>query len=388
MTVINDVEIDDIQYSKNEIKEAIINNDPIDNVLHVVAVVSNPCLFARRYILMKEFICRIEAEEPNVKLYVVELAYGKQRFLIADKKNPRHLQVRCETPLWHKENMINVGIKKLLPPDWKAVAWIDADIEFENPGWALDTLRILNGSKDVVQLFSHCVDMSPVGEAMKIFTSWGYQYTKRLPYSASTANYWHPGYAWACTRKAYERMGGLYDKGILGSGDNIMALSYIQRGIDIGLNSENSSDYKKTAEEFQSRVKNLRVGYVPGVIRHYYHGSKVNRKYGERWKILVNHKYSPAKHVTYDKNGILVPTAECPQELLDDIMSYFGERDEDDIYKDKNIQEMIQKMGDSNTDVPSPRTGVESEEEEDDPADIQQQMGKLLYKVLMAKSLR
>ena len=24
-------------------------------------------------------------------------------------------------------------------------------------------------------------------------------------------NYWHPGYAWACTRKAYEKMGGLYE---------------------------------------------------------------------------------------------------------------------------------------------------------------------------------
>ena len=82
MTVINDVEIDDIHYSKNEIKEAILNNDPVDTTLHVVAVVSNPYLFARRYILMKEFICRIEAEEPNVTLYVVELAYGNQRFLI------------------------------------------------------------------------------------------------------------------------------------------------------------------------------------------------------------------------------------------------------------------------------------------------------------------
>ena len=180
MTVINDIEIDDIHYIKNDIKEAIINNDPIDDKLHVIAVISNPCLFARRYILMKEFIRRIESEEPNVILYVVELAYGKQRFLITDKKNKRHLQIRCDVPLWHKENMVNLGIRKLLPTNWKAVAWIDADIEFENPTWAMDTLKILNGSKDIVQLFSHALDMNPIGEAMKIFTSWGTNITNNF----------------------------------------------------------------------------------------------------------------------------------------------------------------------------------------------------------------
>lgn len=383
MTVINDVEIDDIHYSKNEIKEAILNNDPVDTTLHVVAVVSNPYLFARRYILMKEFICRIEAEEPNVTLYVVELAYGNQRFLITDKKNRRHLQLRTEHPIWHKENMVNLGIRKLLPPNWKAVAWIDADIEFETPNWATDTLKVLNGSKDVVQLFSHCVDMGPAGDAMQIFTSWGYQYTKGLPYIASTVNYWHPGYAWACTRKAYERMGGLYDKGILGSGDNIMALSFLQKGDTAGLNKDNSPDYKQSVAEFQKRVKNMRFGYVPGVIRHHYHGSKVNRKYGERWKILVNHQYSPTKHITYDANGVLVPTATCPRKMLADIFDYFGERNEDDIYKDKNIVSMLQKFSTTADNV-----FQDADDEDDDAANLPQQMGKMLANLLMTRSAK
>ena len=332
MTVINNIEIDDIQYSKNEIKEAIMNNDPIEDKLHVIAVISNPCLFARRYILTREFIARMENDEPNVVLYVVELAYGTQRFIITDKKNKRHLQLRCETPVWHKENMINLGIRKLLPSNWKAVAWIDADVEFENLTWATDTLKILNGSKDIVQLFSHCVDMNPIGEAMKVFASWGYQYMKKLPYSVGTLNYWHPGYAWACTRKAYQKMGGLYDKGILGSSDNIMALCHLQHSKESGLNPENSQDYKDSVEEYKQRLKNMRIGYVPGVVRHYYHGSKANRKYGDRWKILVKYQYSPDKHVTYDSNGVLVPTEACPPELLKEIWDYFAERNEDDIY--------------------------------------------------------
>ena len=391
MTVINDIEIDDIHYNKNETKEAIVNNDPIDDKLHVVIVVSNPCLFARRYILTREFIQRMEIEEPNVSLYVVELAYGKQRFIITDKKNSRHLQLRCETPLWHKENMVNLGIRALLPSNWKAVAWIDADIEFENPTWALDTLKILNGSKDVVQLFSHCVDMGPSGDAMKIFTSWGYQYTKEMQYSSNALNYWHPGYGWACTRKAYEKMGGLYDKGILGSGDNIMALSFLKKGVEFALNKDNTQNYKDTVNEYQVRVKNMRFGYVPGVIRHYYHGSKASRKYGERWKILVAHRYCPSVHTKYDSNGLLVPTAECPSKMLEEIYSYFAERDEDDIYKGQGIKgesqpafrnevekskKMLQKIEkDEESDVD------EDDDEDDDPANTQQQVSKLLYKL-------
>ena len=59
MTVINNIEIDTIEYKPNEIKEAIINNNPIESKLHVIIVVSNPCLYARRYILAKEFIKRM-----------------------------------------------------------------------------------------------------------------------------------------------------------------------------------------------------------------------------------------------------------------------------------------------------------------------------------------
>jgi hypothetical protein len=77
-------------------------------------------------------------------------------------------------------------------------------------------------------------------------------------------------------------------------------------------------------------MKNVRWGYVPGVIRHYYHGSKKNRGYNDRWKYLIEHDYSPVKHIAYDDQGIIVPTTECPKQLLDDIMGYFGSRNEDE----------------------------------------------------------
>jgi hypothetical protein len=329
MTVINGIEIDTINYKQNDIKFAIHNNSPIENKLNIIVVISNPCLYAKRYILFKEFIKRLEEEEENVTVYVVELIYKNQKFIITDKKNKNHLQIKTDIPIWHKENMINLGVKYLLPKDYKAFAWIDADIEFENNSWALDTLKILNGSKDVVQLFSHCVDMDKNCNNITIHNSFGYSYNKNKKYSVKSKDFWHPGYAWAITRTAYERIGGIYDKGILGSGDSIMALSFINKCKDIQ-NIKYTDDYNNSMNLFQNNAKMLRLGYTPGIIRHHFHGSKINRNYTERWKILLEHNYSPIKHLTYDEVGILIPTKEVPEKFITDIYNYFVERKEDE----------------------------------------------------------
>jgi len=338
MTVINNIEIDNVYYKKNLTKEAISNNSPIEKYLHVIMVISNPCQYAIRYILARDFIQRMECEK-YVKLYIVELAYGDDKFYVTQKGNPRHLQIKTDIcPLWHKENMINIGVEHLLPDNWKAFAWIDADIEFENNTWALDTLKILNGYKDIVQIFSHAIDMDKKGLTMSTFNSAGYQYEKENKYSGIGPNYWHPGFAWACTRKAYKKIKGLYEDAILGSGDNIMCLSLINNGLK-AVNSLSTEGYKETISDFQNRVKDLRFGYVPGVIRHYYHGSKKNRKYTERWQILINHNYDPKTFIKKDKKqfGLIVPRKKFPELLKEDIMNYFRERNEDEDFSSKDF---------------------------------------------------
>ena len=329
MTVINGIEIDNINYKVNEIKLAIANNDPIEEKLNVIIVISNPCLYAKRYILLKEFVKRIEEEEEHVNLFIVEMIYENQKFIVTDKKNKNHLQVKTDVPIWHKENMINLAVKYLLPSNYKAFAWVDADVEFENNSWAMDTLKILNGCKDVVQLFSHCVDMSNENTNLNIFNSFGYSFNKEKKFTTKGQDYWHPGYAWAITKKAYDKIGGIYDKGILGSGDSIMALSFINKAESMN-NINYSDDYNNSMLEYQLKASKLRLGYVPGVIRHYYHGSKKNRQYTERWKLLMKHNYSPIEHLTYDKQGILIPTETFPFDFKEDIMNYFRERKEDD----------------------------------------------------------
>lgn len=329
MTIFNQIVVGDICYKQNDIKYAISNNNPIEDKLNVIIVVSNPCLYSKRYKLLREFVKRIEEEEENVNLFVVELIYGDQTFAVTENNNKNHLQLKTDVPLWHKENMVNLGVKYLLPKDYKAFAWIDADVEFDSNSWALDTLKILNGCKDVVQLFSHCIDMDKDENTMNIFSSFGYNYSKKKKYMKSGKDFWHPGFAWAITRNAYEKIGGLYDKGVLGSGDTIMALSFINKCNNI-TNPKYNDDYKRSILEFQKNTNKLRLGYVPCVIRHYFHGSKQNRKYIDRWKILINHNYSPDQHLTYDNVGLIIPTCCFPEKFKKDIINYFRERKEDD----------------------------------------------------------
>jgi hypothetical protein len=110
-----------------------------------------------------------------------------------------------------------------------------------------------------------------------------------------------------------------------------MSFAFIGRP-DLSLNENTTEAYKESLRQFQQRAVNLRLGYVPGVIRHHFHGAKKNRKYHERWQILVDNAYDPFVHIKRNRDGLLVPTELCPQKMLDDILAYFAERNEDEGY--------------------------------------------------------
>jgi hypothetical protein len=317
------------EFEANKIKLAIHHNLPLEENLHVIAVISNVMNFKTRYRLFQEFMLRMESE-PNVILYVVELCYPGQSFHITNADNPRHLQLKTDIPIWHKESMFNVGVRKLLPLDWRAVALIDGDIEMESAHWAMDTLKILNGFADMVQLFSHCVDMSKAKLAMDIHSGYGYQYEKHTPYRKSAGiNGWHPGYAWAMTRHAFEFLGGMFEYNILGGADHNMALGFIKK--NISSTGIKDLSYKTILKNYEDKIAQLRLSYVPGVIRHYFHGKKSNRGYMTRYQIAQKHHYSPVQHTLHNEDGLLVANPNTfSKEFQQDILRYFAGRNEDE----------------------------------------------------------
>ena len=302
--------------------------------LNVVCCISNPCAYKRRYDLALFFFQKMK-REPLVRLFVVELCYGSQDFQVTSADNPAHLQVRAglNEVLWHKENLINMGVHKLLPEDWQSFAWIDADVEFLEPSWVQETIQRLQ-THGVVQLFTHALDLDARGNTMQVFSSFCYRLVEHnLEFAEGPQNYPHPGFAWAMRREAFMKAGGLYDLSIQGSGDHNMAMAWAGKGA-ASLNDRVQRGYKESLAKFEAKCRGFRLGYVPGVLKHFFHGSKKNRRYNDRWQILVEHAYEPWTDLLLRPDGLLVPASGCPPKLLEDIFAYFAQRNEDEGLKE------------------------------------------------------
>jgi len=299
--------------------------------LYIVLPYFNYCKFGRRKELFVNFLKHM-ADRPHIRVVVVEaMEVGDSCQLPKDALDGIFLYVSVETQhrIWIKESLINIGIRHM-PSDWENVAWIDADLEFTNKDWVRETQTALK-VYDVVQLFQTCVGLGPHGEAIKTDKSFGFMYLRSgKPYTKTYKyGFWHPGYAWACSRRAYETMGGLIDWGILGSGDHHMALALIQK-VDSSHPGNIHAGYSQHLRDFEGRVKPLKLGYVPGTILHYWHGRMEDRRYRERWDILTNGKYDPNVDIYRTKNG-LVQLSLTGLRLEGQISEYFVGRREDNM---------------------------------------------------------
>jgi hypothetical protein len=288
--------------------------------LYVVLPYFNYCGFQKRRTLFIEFVKRISVN-PWIKIVVVEMGKDLPSLPVSV-----HHRITQGKPVWIKENLVNVAVERL-PDTWKYMAWIDADITFLNRHWARETVHELK-SHDVVQLFQSAVNMGPDGEALKLDTSFVHKYLSGSKYHKTDKyGHWHPGYAWACTNKAWNQMGGLVDWAILGSGDRHLAMSLIGKVHD-SYHGGVHENYKMLLDAFQSRCHGLTLGCVKGTIIHHWHGSLTNRKYRERWLVLVDTKYDPLIDIGLDTNGVLRLTKDGNR-LEQPLKDYFVGRDED-----------------------------------------------------------
>lgn len=297
----------------------------VDAYLDVVAVISNPAQYSRRYQLFEEFCARMK-KTPTVRLLSVELQQRARPF-----ETSADIKLRTKHEIWHKENLINIGVSHL-PKDWEYVAWVDTDLIFQNENWARDTIEQLQ-SYGIVQLFTHAIDLGPKGETLQVHTGFGYQYDRGDAWvRPGYGKFWHPGYAWACRKSIYNQLGGLMDFPILGSADHHMALCFIGQS-SCSLNHKLHRNYIELVKIFEERCERhlqRNIGYVEGTILHCFHGSKSGRQYKTRWNILVDNKFDPLRDIKKDNNN-LWQLETNKFKLRDDIRHYFRKRNEDSI---------------------------------------------------------
>lgn len=296
--------------------------------LYVILPFFNYCCFKKRTELFINFIKEYQ-NTVGIRIVIAEGIVKGQSAQLPDFSADvfMHINIELQDRIWIKENLINLAVKRI-PSDWKYLSWIDADITFLNKNWLFETIELLQ-KNDIVQLFHSAVNMGPDGESTKVEQGFIYMAQKSGKEFNRTSRYgvWHPGFGWACTRKTYEKIGGLLEVGILGSGDRHMALSLIGKA-DASYPGNIGLSYQEKVVSFQERCAGLIADYVKGTVLHHFHGSIANRKYVDRWKILTNNLYNVKNDIYYNDEGVLSLT-EKGKRMQPEMDEYFFERNED-----------------------------------------------------------
>jgi len=308
--------------------------------LYVVTAVFNPRRFLSRYRLYEDF-AKMVTDAGGI-LYTIELAFGDRPFAVTQSDNPRHVQLRTWHELWHKERLLNLLIDRL-PPAAQKIAWIDADVVFSRPDWVKETLELLEHYY-FLQMFSHSrnlgPDYEPIGPEVTSF-AWEFYHgdKEHSRFGTPTPDYYmygeplgHPGYAWAARREALDHVGQLIDWGILGANDRHIAFGLIGK-MEESLHPNLSQRYRAKCLRWQERAEQYigrDIGIMPGLVYHHWHGKLKDRRYHDRWRILVETGFDPDLDLKSDSQGVYQLT-ERSQALRDGLRAYFRARNEDSI---------------------------------------------------------
>ena len=272
-------------------------------------------------------------ERSGVPLFIGECAFGEDEFELTKSRSV--FQFRSRDVLWQKERLLNLTIDRV-PDRYTKIAWIDADILFDNTRWAVETSDRLD-QLPVIQLFSHGIRLRPnetsyfgAGQRYRSFA-----FTRAALPALSRLRYLihgHTGFAWAADRQLLSGL-GLYDAAIAGSGDHLMAHAFsgdfsspCLRSIFLGC-SGYLDHFREWAEAAWGWVGG-RVGFVPGAALHLWHGETMNRGYARRNHDMDMHRYDPSRHLEAEPNG-LWSLSEDGAPLSQWASGYFRDRRED-----------------------------------------------------------
>jgi len=231
-------------------------------------------------------------------IYVVELIYNDPELnqeSIKDKlpKGVEVLQVRCDSLMWHKEQLLNILAKHVINNEgYDNFAAFDADILFENPDWPQRILAKLE-TYQIVQCYNKGKSgWHPNEDPQSVKPSFLCRW-----FHDQKTNWSFPGGAWSARKKFWTEC-GFFEYNIAGGGDTVFAsaLLYPACGFD-----DWERKYKKTDVFFESNSyetsyetyrHNLNTtmrtwyGYVNQTALYQVHGARTKRAYVNRQQIL------------------------------------------------------------------------------------------------------
>lgn len=316
----------------------------------VVACLFDPGHSPRRVANFRRFLAGIRSN--GVRCIAVELAYGSNPFRVDD--HPDVIRLRSHSVLWHKERLLNIGIRRLLEEGVRKIAWLDGDIAFEEANWPLEVVRRLDDAKlcqvfDTVAIHAHPHGPPMVApSAVRYFRETGEIFDQHPRKVANLARGLlkggQSGFGWAARAEVLKRS-LLFEHAVVGGGDKLMLAASLADPRDgrIGKLSRSripcracghrngsaafSEDFERWAAGWSEAVTGS-VNHARLRIRDMYHGRRSDRGYATRHDILYRHGFDPRRDLIPNESGAL-EWRPGREELQHAVEGYFLSRRED-----------------------------------------------------------
>ena len=249
--------------------------------------------------------------------YTIELVFDDRPPEIPASSKVFH--VRSNSFMFHKERLCRV-LESKIPKKYTKLVFIDADVIFSEANWYSQMSKKLN-SFDVVQgfEFAHWLDLTYKNV---LLTRETVIKTKGTVFSHA----FHPGFVWGFNRKWYKKA-GFFDWSVSGSGDTLSVAAWMKLRFDKGFHSLPMS-MKALYEDF-STMKKPKISYLEDIhVFHLYHGSRVNRQYVDRHKLL-NIPNDIQTLLKVNKHGVYEWVE--PHKWNPKLLTYFNTRDDDGV---------------------------------------------------------
>lgn len=322
-----------------------------ENELAVVSCFFNPGGSARRVSNFRAFLSAVK--KSGVRCLVVELAFGAAPFEFDDHDDV--IQVRTDHVLWHKERLLNIGIRKLLSDGVRKIVWLDGDIVFSDSWWPAEIAHRLEYANlcqifDTISIHAHGSGPPMIApSSIKYFQETGQlflQPTQRIRNQLrGMLGGGQSGFGWAARAEVLEKV-LLFENAVVGGGDKLILTASLAEDLsDERVTSLTQSKYTckacghrnksdayaasflDWAQRWSTAVDGS-VDYARLHIRDMYHGQRSDRGYMARHDILYKNEFNPAADLVTNPSGCL-EWSPGKKRLKREVEAYFLSRRED-----------------------------------------------------------
>lgn len=302
------------------------------------------CLFGLRGLVLQAANYRRCAESlarQGIELWTVEgLLPGQcQR---AD--GPRVITAELQDLLWHKERLLQLGVEQL-PDKYDAVLWVDADVLFDQP----DLREMIEqglGWYPILQPYAETRFLDEAGRPQNgpieasdpqrpDLAAWFGAVPRYFDHGIAERNFFrepaaelvpgHTGLAWAARREWWHEV-GLYQHHQGGGGDETLAQGCWGQADRATRRLYSWAQWPHVLAWIQRCYAHVRgqVGYVPGIVRHLWHGAIRARGYAERQTQMIRLGLDPERHLVTEPGRPLRWSAEAPAAIRGWLAEYLG----------------------------------------------------------------